>query len=116
MIGNHSHTEYGKKLVDAAVTGLRAGQPGDAGRYFSSMAVKSLQLAAGWACAAWLGSHLLRRRAKLPLALGYAGIGFLAAMAWNSRPATRSMASSALREMNRVRDQHWLELNPIDYA
>ena len=111
-----TNTEYGKKLVNAVIYGVRAAEPSDATRYFSSLLLKSVRLAVGGACTAWLASQMLRRRARLFSALGGAGVGFLAALAWNSRVEARNMAYSVCKEVNRVRDEHWLELNPIDYA
>jgi hypothetical protein len=43
-------------------------------------------------------------------------IGLVVGLAWKTRELTASMGRSALKEMNAVRDQHWLENHPIDYA
>jgi hypothetical protein len=37
-------------------------------------------------------------------------------MAWESRRLTVSVGDGALRNMGRVRDEHWLDRHPIDYA
>jgi hypothetical protein len=37
-------------------------------------------------------------------------------MAWESRYLARSIGRSALRGMERAREEHWLENHPIDYA
>jgi hypothetical protein len=52
------------------------------------------------------------------LAYGLLGgaIGFGVGVAWESRRLTASVASGALKNIGRVRDEHWFELNPIDYA
>jgi hypothetical protein len=52
------------------------------------------------------------------LAFGLLGgaIGFGAGVAWESRRLTASVAGSALRNIGRVRDEHWLTKHPIDYA
>ena len=69
------------------------------------------------ACA---GRLLPARQHKLAktLACGLLGgaFGFLAGLGWQTRNLAESMARSAAREMGARRDQHWLELNPIDYA
>jgi hypothetical protein len=43
-------------------------------------------------------------------------IGFGAGIAWENRRLAASAASGALRNIGRVRDEHWLERHPIDYA
>jgi hypothetical protein len=43
-------------------------------------------------------------------------IGFGLGLAWSSRRLTASVAEQAFRSMNKVRDEHWLENHPIDYA
>jgi hypothetical protein len=52
------------------------------------------------------------------LSLGLLGgaIGFGAALVWQSRCLAASVAHGAFRNMGRVRDEHWLERHPIDYA
>jgi hypothetical protein len=37
-------------------------------------------------------------------------------IAWQSRRLTACAANGALRNIGRVRDEHWLETHPIDYA
>ena len=43
-------------------------------------------------------------------------VGFSVGMLWESRTLTASMICGALRGMSKVRDEHWLESHPIDYA
>jgi hypothetical protein len=43
-------------------------------------------------------------------------IGFGVGIAWRSRRLTESMANGALEKIGKVRDEHWLESHPIDYA
>jgi hypothetical protein len=52
------------------------------------------------------------------LAYGLLGgaIGFGAGVAWESRRFTASVADGALRNIGKVRDEHWLTKHPIDYA
>jgi hypothetical protein len=52
------------------------------------------------------------------LACGVLGgaIGFSVGIAWKSRLLTESITSGALRSIGKVRDEHWLESHPIDYA
>ena len=43
-------------------------------------------------------------------------IGFGLGIAWKCRRLTVSVTSGALRNVGKVRDEHWLERHPIDYA
>lgn len=49
---------------------------------------------------------------------GFVGgaIGFGLGIAWENRRLTESITSGALRNISKVRDEHWLESHPIDYA
>jgi hypothetical protein len=55
---------------------------------------------------------------KRVLAFGLLGgaIGLGAGLVWENRCLAASVAGGALRNIDRVRDEHWLEKNPIDYA
>jgi len=72
------------------------------------------------ACIAALGSYPGGREKSISRALVYGllggAIGFGAGVAWESRRLTASVASGALRNIGRVRDEHWLTKHPIDYA
>ncbi|MGO9796465.1 MAG: hypothetical protein ACLPLZ_10275 [Terracidiphilus sp.] len=72
------------------------------------------------ACIGVLGSYSGYRRKSIArtLAFGFLGgaIGLGAGLAWESRRLTASVAGSALRNIGRVRDEHWLTKHPIDYA
>jgi hypothetical protein len=52
------------------------------------------------------------------LGCGFMGgaIGLGLGIAWNGRCLTESITSSVLRNIAKVRDEHWLESHPIDYA
>ncbi|HEX8895778.1 MAG TPA: hypothetical protein VF783_20810, partial [Terriglobales bacterium] len=72
------------------------------------------------ACVGLLRSQFVEKRdrpAKV-LALGALGsvLGFCVGFGWKTRKVTTSVAHSTARELRRVRDERWLELNPIDYA
>jgi hypothetical protein len=43
-------------------------------------------------------------------------LGFTGGMAWNSRQLTQEVARGAARKINRARDEHWLEHNPVVYG
>jgi hypothetical protein len=120
-----TRVEYGQKLVNAGITGIRTGQDSARGeeslrKIAADAARDSLALAAIGACVGLLQSQFADkrdRRAKA-LALGALGsvLGFCVGFGWKTRKVTSSVAHSTARELRRVRDEHWLELNPIDYA
>ena len=120
-----TRVEYGQKLVNAGITGIRTGQDSARGeeslrKIAADAARDSLALAAIGACVGLLQSQFADkrdRRAKA-LALGALGsvLGFCVGFGWKTRKVTSSVAHSTTRELRRVRDEHWLELNPIDYA
>jgi hypothetical protein len=115
---------YGRRLVDAGISGIRTGRenfdPQRASALVSTSVEESLKLAVVGACLGILPACLMRRRSRLSsaLALGVAGsaLGFCAGFSWKTRKLTSSLAHSAMREVRRVKDEHWLETNPIDYA
>lgn len=116
---------YGRRLVRAGISGIRTGRenfdPQRASALVSNSAEESLKLAVVGACLGILPACLMRRRSSRfssALALGVAGsaLGFCAGFSWKTRKLTSSLAHSAMREVRRVKDEHWLETNPIDYA
>ncbi len=115
---------YGRKLVNAGISGIRTGRenfdPQRASALVSNSAEESLKLALVGACLGILPACLMRRRSRFSsaLVLGVAGsaLGFCAGFSWKTRKLTSSLAHSAMREVRRVKDEHWLETNPIDYA
>jgi hypothetical protein len=120
-----SSLHYGKKLVNAGIAGVRSGQDFARGEQkLSTLAAEaarsSLALAAVGACIGLLRSYLGNRRNRVSsaIALGTLGsaLGFVAAFSWKTRKVTSTIAHSTARELRRVRDEHWLESNPIDYA
>jgi hypothetical protein len=72
------------------------------------------------ACIGVLGSYPGDRHRSISraLAFGFAGwaIGLGAGVAWETRGLTERVTSTALRNIGRMRDERWLEKNPIDYA
>jgi hypothetical protein len=114
---------YGRKLVDAGIAGIRAGHkdfdPAKASSLMAHSAEESLKLAALGACLGVLPS-LLQRRSRVAHAMIFSTIGgllgFTAGFSWKTRRLTSSLAHSAMHELHRVQDEHWLEANPIDYA
>lgn len=116
---------YGRKLVNAGFNGIRSGHPAALeGQPLSTVLADSapaiVTLAAAGACVAMFGSYLMRRRGRPSnlLAFGAVGtaLGFAAGVSWKSRKIASSLAHSAMKEMHKASDEHWLERHPIDYA
>jgi hypothetical protein len=115
---------YGRKLVNAGIEGVRTGHqsfdPKLASALITDSAEESLKLAAIGACLGMLPAIMVRRhsRGKIAVAFGALGsaLGFCAGFSWKTRKLTSSLAHSAMHEVHRVQDEHWLETNPIDYA
>jgi hypothetical protein len=115
---------YGRKLVNAGVSGVRTGyrkfDPQQTSALIASSVDKSLKLAALGVCLGMLPALILRRnaRGKNAVVFGALGgaLGFCAGFSWRTRKLTSSLAHSAIHEVHLAQDQHWLETNPIDYA
>jgi hypothetical protein len=107
---------YGRALVHSGLSGLRSGRDSQLeGRRLSA----ALSLAALGACAGLLGFHRHDRRSisrTVVFVVAGSAIGFAAGFTWKTRNLTASMARSAMKEMGTVRDEHWIEKHPIDYA
>jgi DNA-binding transcriptional LysR family regulator len=121
---SHNTIEYGRKLINAGVAGIQAGHqgfdPDKANALVSRSAQESLQLALAGACIGALPVWLLTRRSRTTNSLLFAVVGsllgFTAGFSWKTRELSSTLAHSAMHEMGRVKDEHWLEKNPIDYA
>jgi hypothetical protein len=120
-----SNADYGRELVHSGIEGARS-----AGGAFlngdsltpllSESARNALKPAVLGACLGVLGSRPGSREKSVSRALAYGllggAIGFGAAVVWESRCLTASIAGGALKHIGRVRDEHWLSKHPIDYA
>ncbi len=116
---------YGRALVSSGVSGLSSGRDAHLhgqplSEALAESARASLGLATLGACAGLLQMCLPGRRHRIAKtvvcsALGTA-VGFAAGFAWKTRELTEDMARAAVKQMNVVRDEHWLDLHPIDYA
>jgi hypothetical protein len=107
--------------VDGGISGWEASVPGKGLIPFHSESARTAigPIAIG-ACIGALSSHPGDAHTAIRKALAYAflgaAIGFGACVAWRGRPLLASVASGALKKIGRVRDEHWLEGHPIDYA
>jgi len=120
-----SNADYGRELLHSGIEGARSGGEaflhGESLTPFLSESVRSaLKPAALGACIGVLGSCPGNRQKSISRALVYgllgAAIGVGASVAWESRRLTASAAGGALKNIGRVRDEHWLTKHPIDYA
>lgn len=120
-----SNGDYGRELLHSGIEGARSGREaflnGESLTPFLSESVRSaLKPAALGACLGVLGSCPGSREKSIGRALAYGllggVIGFGAGVAWESRHLTSSAACGALRNIGKVRDEHWLTKHPIDYA
>jgi len=120
-----SEVRYGREVLTAGLEGIHAG--GEAflnGKpltpFLSESARKALKPAALGACLGISGGCTgnSRRSVDRILALGFVGgaIGFGLGLAWQNRHLTAEVVSGALRKIGKVRDEHWFERHPIDYA
>jgi hypothetical protein len=120
---------YGRKLVYAGLNGVRCGAPVALNGQSlsdvmsdSAVTVVSLTLAGALAGASvgLLGSCLMQKRGRTTNVWMYGAvgtaIGLFAGVSWKSRKIASSLAHSAIKEMSKTRDEHWLEAHPIDYA
>lgn len=120
-----STVEYGRRLVDSAVDGIRTGEDefrvdGRLTPYIAKGAIRSLAPAA---LGCFLGAYsVLLRRERQSATRILTGcilgglIGFGAGIVWETRYLTESIGVNVRKRVQSVRDEHWLEENPIDYA
>lgn len=120
-----SKFDYGRKVLNSGLEGARSGREAFLnGRPFIPFLSESVrnawQPAAIGACIGVLSSYPGNRQkfASRAFACGLVGgaIGFFAGVTLKGRTLTASVACGALRSVSRVRDEHWLERHPIDYA
>jgi hypothetical protein len=120
-----SEVEYGRRVLNSGLEGGRSGQEAFLhGRPVSPFVHESFRKAIKPAVLGALVGMLIGcpkngpRSAAKVLASGLIGgvIGLTAGVVWESRLLVASVAGGALSRIDKVRDEHWLEKNPIDYA
>jgi hypothetical protein len=120
-----SNLDYGRRLLNSGLEGARSGREaflkGKPLSPFLGESVRSvLKPAAFGLCIGMLGGYRRNRHksAGRVFAYGFVGvaISFATSVAWESRRLAASVASGALRNIGKVRDEHWLQRHPIDYA
>ena len=122
-----SNVGYGRSLVGSAWEGARAAEKAAlGGTPITSFLAHSLPEAWGPAIAGAyvgaLGAALGQRRSKAnyPVLIGAAllgaAVGLTTGVAWGTRRLAGDMARGARKNIDAVRDAHWLEKNPVPYG
>ena len=120
-----SRVDYGRDFVRSGLEGARSGREaflnGKSLTPFLSESVRdALKPAAIGICLGVLGSCSSKRPSSLARTLAYGvlggAVGLGAGVAWQNRDFAASVAAGALKNISKVRDEHWLARHPIDYA
>jgi hypothetical protein len=122
---SESEVEYGREVLGSALEGARSGREAFlSGRplipFLNESARKALVPAAVGACIGMLSGYAENNRQRslgraLVFSLLGGVIGFGTGVAWESRRLTANAANGALRNIHKVRDEHWLEKHPVAY-
>ncbi len=125
MSGHHAGLDYGRRLVHSGLQGARNAQEQFLEReqlkpYLNESAQAALTPALIGACVGVIGSRPRSRNNSPARVLAFAMfgclLGFTVGLAWESRRLTASLMCGARKGIGKVRDEHWLENHPIDYA
>ncbi len=112
--------EYGLNLISAALNGARAAEEsaleGRGLPYLMDNARDAMKVAAAGACLGLLGYRMFHKRSPLPSAIAFGTLAFCAGLTLKTRDVGSTIVNSARKEIDRVRDERWLEDNPINYA
>ena len=120
-----SRVEYGCDLLRSAVAGACAveeqiGKEASRSGVLSRSAATAVAAGASTACLGAVAGYFMSRRrpTQIAITLGLVGamLGFTGGMMWGTRQVTGQIARGALKNVNAVRDAHWLQRHPIDYA
>jgi hypothetical protein len=123
---SRSNVDYGRKLVTSGLEGARFGEEaflhGKSLRPFiqdsarNALAPAAIGLCIGGLLAQRPGNGHNPSSRRLTYGLMGGAIGFCVGLAWEIRRLAAGVAAGAWQNVHRVRDEHWLEKNPIDYA
>jgi len=118
-----SELEYGHDLVHSALQGARsAGEHALTTAPVGAVLARSARASLPWAAIGASAGLLYSARKHEPIRnralFGILGavIGFGTNVALSTRPLTTEIVHGAVRNINTVRDAHWLARHPIDYA
>jgi len=120
-----SNFEYGRRVVSSGLEGARSGREAFLqGRsltpFLGESILRAWRPAVVGVCIGVVGGISSSRNKSISKVLscsllgGVAGFGF--GIARENRRLTESITYGALRNICKLRDQHWLESHPIDYA
>lgn len=122
---SRSEVEYGRKVLNSGLEGARSGREAFlCGKpltpFLSESVRKAWKPAAIGAGIGVLGSCSGSQRNSIGRVLSFGllggAVGFGAGVVWQNRRLVASATRYALQNIDKVRDEHWLEQNPIDYA
>lgn len=121
-----SNVEYGRSLVDSGLEGARSATNSalegvSVGEFLIRSVRESWLPTLVGAYVGALGASIGNRRKTNYGAVGVAGvvgaaIGLTTGMAWGTRRLTGDMARGAIKNIDKTRDAHWLEKNPVPYG
>ena len=118
-----ANADYGRKLFNSGLEGARSGREaflhgGSFAPFFGKSVRSAWKPAALGLCLGVLSGRKHDKSPSRAVACGLLGgaLGFGLGIAWQSRRLAASVLSAALGSIAKVRDEHWLEKNPIDYA
>ena len=120
-----SEFEYGRRVLNSGLEGARSGEEAFLdGRsltpFLGDAVQKALKPAGIGAVVGMLSGYRGNGHSSMGRILGFgllgSLIGFASGVAWESRDLTASIAGNALKQIDKVRDERWLEKHPIDYA
>lgn len=118
-------TDYGRRLLNSGIDGARSGEEAflngePLSPFLNESVCSAVTPAVLGVFIGLLSSYPGHREKSVTRALTYGllggAIGLGAGLAWGSRRLTASIADGALKNIGKVRDEHWLEKHPIDYA
>jgi len=122
---SRSEFEHGRRVLNSGLEGARSGREAFLnGRsltpFLTEAARNALKPAGVGACVGMLSGYRGNEHSSISkiLGFGFLGslIGFASGVAWESRDLAASIAANALKEIDKVRDERWLQTHPIDYA
>jgi hypothetical protein len=120
-----SELKYGRKVLVSGLEGARSGREAflhgqDLTPFLGESVRNALKPAAMGACLGVLAGCSGRGHKSIAKVLAFSllgsVIGFGAGVIWENRSLAASVADGALRNIDKVRDERWLERHPIDYA
>jgi hypothetical protein len=120
-----TNVDYGRRLVGSGIEGARSGQEeflnGEPLAPYLGESVKGALLpAVVGACVGVLVGYPISRRKSSSVTWVYGllgcAIGLTTGFAWKSRHLGASVASGAMKNISKVRDEKWLARHPINYA